>query len=315
MRGRTTCWGAGLIRFALTTLTLGLVIVNLGCFTLESDKSTAWIDEFWNFDGPTGMDVVSVEVAFLEQPLADPYLNTEVWQSLDEMSLSVEQRALLRENGLRVGLVGGIVPPELQTLLTCDGSNPNPRRFRLHAGVPAEIALNGPFEELRLDWQLKLGSARPTEEYLAHRAELLLRITPELIAEGKVRLNFVPVIRHGDRHLWRSPDEGGGLSLDGVQAERVLEEFRWQLDLRPNEYAAIGTEFQRTGTLGARALVVSEGGNLIQRLLVMRAAPISRRMPHPEPLLRDDSSDELSSEVPLALQAHYGTAPGVSSRR
>src|SRR5947199_266853 len=67
--------------------------------------------------GPAGADVVQIDVALVERPPGDRYVNGELWQLADEQGVTLERKAVLEENGFRVGQVGGLPPAGLQALL------------------------------------------------------------------------------------------------------------------------------------------------------------------------------------------------------
>src|SRR6266852_143518 len=86
-----------------------------GCI-LESPTTGLW-SRHHPFQGPCGSDVIQVDVAVLETPVADPILNQELWRLADEQGIAPEAQTVLDENGFRVGQIGGIAPKELQSLL------------------------------------------------------------------------------------------------------------------------------------------------------------------------------------------------------
>ena len=106
-----------------------------GCQTGSKTGSTNWMPRFNPFQGPTGPDVVYLEVALLERPLGDPYINEELWQSADERLIGSDQKALMEESGFRMGQVGGLMTPSgLMSLLTSKRYCVNPRGLQVRAG-------------------------------------------------------------------------------------------------------------------------------------------------------------------------------------
>src|SRR5688572_25631778 len=113
-----------------TALIYGLLAVCLaGCTRPEVVHTTAWLDRLRAGAGPTGPDVVQIDVALIERPAADAYLNSGLWQFVDEQVVVLERKAVLADNGFRVGQVGGITPAGLHDLLTSERSCANPRRL------------------------------------------------------------------------------------------------------------------------------------------------------------------------------------------
>src|SRR5262249_31000495 len=107
---------------------LGLLTALLaGCATGKVPHAVTWLDHLRPFQGPTGPDVVSMQVALIERPVGDPYLNHELWAGADEQAIPLERKVVLEDNGLRVGQIGGIAPAKLLALLTSEKSCINPR--------------------------------------------------------------------------------------------------------------------------------------------------------------------------------------------
>src|SRR5438105_15292900 len=109
------------------SLMLGLLTLWLvGCTTSQPLRSAAWLSRFRQLGGgPAGTDIVQLEVAVLERPLGDHYINQDLWDVADEQVVAVERKAALEDNGFRIGQVGGLVPAELPALLTSDRSDVN----------------------------------------------------------------------------------------------------------------------------------------------------------------------------------------------
>ena len=264
----------------------------------EGNKSREWLNSFWGFQGPQGDDVVSLEVAVIEQPLGDRFLDSDIWDEVDEQVLSGEDRSRLRKNGLRVGLVGGIVPARLQSLLTSQGSNPTPRHFRLRSGNPAEVPLAGSREELT--FELHPAEGEPEEVSLTS-GEVSVRLIPTIDKEG-VRVRCLPHARHGSPKLWRTPEEGGGLAFQGEQTDREFDGLAWEFRVKPGEYALIGTEYGQPGTFGNLTLITPGSASVSQRMIVIRASVPNRasnspRIAEPEPTP--------NPTAPLASQAKF----------
>src|SRR5262249_56216657 len=93
------------------------------------------------FQGRTGSDVVYVQSYLVERSPGDRYLNDELWRVADEQVVPMEQKAVLVDNGFRVGQIGGILPATLQDLLNSKTSCPNPRGRQLHAGNPVTLVI------------------------------------------------------------------------------------------------------------------------------------------------------------------------------
>src|SRR5208282_1114763 len=113
----------------------------LGCASGQESHSTSWLDRFRQGAVPRGPDVVHMEVALIERPLGDNYLNRDLWTAADEQVVPSESRAILEDNGFRVAQIGGITPADLQTLLTSKRSCANPQHLVMHAGKPTQLVI------------------------------------------------------------------------------------------------------------------------------------------------------------------------------
>src|SRR5690242_20061983 len=87
------------IRRPIPPMLGALVLLALaGCF-LEKPRQAALFEARPRFSGPTGDDVVHMDVAFIEKPLQDRYLNIGLWADADEQNIEPEKKAVLRDNG------------------------------------------------------------------------------------------------------------------------------------------------------------------------------------------------------------------------
>jgi hypothetical protein len=288
--------------FAL--LLAGLVF---GCTSGEALRSTAWLDRFRRNASPSGPDIVQMDVALVERPPGDAYLNRDLWAFADEQVVAVEGRALLEDNGFRVGQIGGITPAGLQTLLTSERSCASPHRLQMHAGNATPLGLGPP--ALACRFQVQQGSEHVPVTF--ERAQCMLEVVPALAADGRTRLHFVPVVQHGDAKLLPrpTPDHTGMLLQQARPTERYAD-FGWDVTLAPNEYVVIGARLDRPDTLGQACFLRSDEQPPVQRLLVIRTGQAT---------LPDDAQAPATAEnpagvwsPPLASQAAWSVVRGVS---
>ena len=99
-----------------------------GCFAGHTTRAASLFEPLRPLLGPTGTDAVQLDVALIERPTGDRFLNEELWDLADEQGVAFEKKAALDDNGIRVGLIGGMPPAGLQALLTSERSCANPRR-------------------------------------------------------------------------------------------------------------------------------------------------------------------------------------------
>lgn len=267
-----------------------------GCFTGQSERSLSRLGPA-GLGGPAGEDGVQIDVAVIERPLGDRYLNGELWQLADEQGVTLERKAVLEENGFRVGQVGGLLPAGLQGLLTSPRSCPDPHRLSVRAGNPTAVTLGPVWRACR--FEVRQGAAAAAVE-LAD-AQCLLEIVPTLTDDGRTTLRFTPHIRHGRPLMVPRPTQGpdGYRRWECVsrQAEEAYTLLSWELTVAPNEYVVVGTHLNKRNSL-AQCCFIDAG---VQRLLVLRTGRALPALPADEDFVR---------VPPIALQAAMCTARG-----
>jgi hypothetical protein len=273
----------------------------IGCFPSRSEQSPPSLAAPARFEGPTGDDIVQMDLAIVERPCGDHFLNHELWELADEQGVNLERKPILEQNGFRVCQIGGLPPAGLQRLLASRRSCPDPRLVRRHAGDPMPVLL-GPVWP-RCAFCLDLDHE---EEVALDNAQCLLEVVPALADEGRILLRFTPHVRHGRpimmRGSARAPDGTLDWSACVKQPEEAYPALSWELTVGPSEYVVVGTRLDRPNSLGHRCLV-GEGVPRMQRLLVLRAA----RAPSGPP-----SDEAIGRSPPLAAQAGWPSARGTA---
>jgi hypothetical protein len=235
-----------------------------------------------------------MDVAVIEQPPGDSFLNNELWSSLDEQAVDLDRKAALDDNGYRVGTVGGLLPGKLQALLFSDRSCPDPHRVTTRSGNSKNI----PIGNLMAECHFELREDGETKPVTLNSAQCCLLITPHRTPDGRIRIHFTPQIQHGQRALTVQPAEGEGWSIVGQRPTEKYAAISFEVTMSPQEYVLIGTRFDREHTLGHCTFVGTAHDKPVQRLLVIRA----RAQGDPEApewnWLRDPSKSP-----PLAYQA------------
>ncbi|HZY87052.1 MAG TPA: hypothetical protein VFE78_19610 [Gemmataceae bacterium] len=272
-----------------------------GCFTGQPERSLSRLGPA-PFGGPAGADVVQIDVAIVERPLGDRYLNGDLWQLADEQGVTLERKPVLEENGFRVGLVGGLLPAGLQGLLTAPRSCPDPHRLSVRAGNAAAVTLGSVWGPCR--FEVRHGAEAAAVE-LAD-AQCVLEVVPTLTDDGRTLLHFTPHVRHGQpRMVPRATQDPSGWrrwECSASQPEEAYAVLSWELTVAPNEYVVVGTLLGKPDTLGQRCFAGGEGAEGVQRLLVLRTG---RSPPSAAP-----ADEEFARSPPIALRAAWGTARG-----
>lgn len=270
-----------------------------GCTTSRQTLAPTWTTRFKPFRGPTGPDVVQMDVALIERSPADRYLNDELWSVADEHVIPLECKTLLEENGFRVGQLGGLVPARLQALVTSEKSCPDPRRLQVRAGSTTPLVV-GP-KVAQLHYQVRKGSEPAAIEM--EQAECTLCVVPSLTDDGRVKLQFTPQVRYGEAIVQPTPNaERTGFMLHEQRPAERYATLAWEVTLGPNEFLVVGGRADRPTTLGHVSFHRPEEATPVQRLLVISA----RRPLNAAP---GDAANErleqslMSKSPPLALQA------------
>jgi hypothetical protein len=274
-----------------------------GCASGKPVHSTSWLEKLRPYHLPAGPDIVQMDVALLERPLGDPFLNKEVWILADEQAIPLERKVTVEENGFRVGQIGGTTPAGLQAMLTSERSCVNPRRLYVHADRPTILSLGpgAPSCRFRID---KEGQTLPV---CLEQAECTLSVVASMAGDTATRLHFTPQVRHGETRL--APCAAADRSGWVLQEQRPTESYSaldWEVTLAPNQYLVVGARTDLPDSLGYQCFLRRDQS--LQRLLVIRA---SRASPGPAP--EADSQDEdppRKRALPLALQAAWTTARG-----
>lgn len=276
-----------------------------GCLGPQPAQRTGWLGRLRQFGGPQGADLVVMDVAVLERPAGDRYLNDALWPTIDEQSVDLERRAVLEDNGLRVGQFGGMLPAGLQSLLTTDRGDADRHRVWKHAGTGKLIALGG--IRPRSQFQL-LTDGQPTPVALEN-AQWQVQVVPTLLPDGRVKLTCTPQAEHGRRGLLSQAGEDS-FSLQGQRPAERYAALAWEVTLASQEYAVVGTRFDKPGTLGHACFVDADVAQPVQRLLVIRA---NRGSDAGGPAPGEPASVEAAAPgeaPPLALRAARTTVRG-----
>jgi|SRR5579875_340638 hypothetical protein len=257
--------------------------------------------------GVVGEDVVYLDVAVLERPYGDAFLNHEFWKEADEEvvhienepTVSLERKTALEKNGFRVGQIGNLLPSKLHDLLTSERSCQT-RRIQLHAGHATFLPCGPPWPQCHY----RLFRDDRVTALTFDKAQCELEVVPSLAGEGRICLRFTPRLKHGEMEAAFVPtrDANGVFRWDRQeqQAEEVYSWLGWTLTLVPNEYAVLGALVENGDTLGEQFFLTREEDHpILQRLLVLRATHV------PTPVRED-----LGRCPPIALRANLMTARG-----
>jgi hypothetical protein len=204
----------------------------------------------------------------IEQPLGDPYVNGGLWDSTAR-PLGHEQSALLARNGLRVGVLSGVLPDSFDRLVHSEATTISPTLRTVVPGQPKVVPVNGPLERCSY---LAVGELAADPELVeVTAAECGLAVTAVPADGGRVKLTCAFQVQHGDKRAWVAE------TADGTEFTRrdrkPLAEYprlTFEVTVEPDDYLLIGPTPDAADTLG-QAYFVTAGDLPRQRVLVIRA--------------------------------------------
>lgn len=287
-------------------LLLGLMTgVLAGCTAPEPPRTGSWQAGMSPFQAPSGADVVQMQVALLERRAGDAYLNEGLWALADEGAVPLDRKAVLEDNGFRIGQVAGMPPPELLALLTSDRSCVNPRQLRLHTGDAKELMLGPAQPSLRF----RVVQDGHADDVAVEQAQAMLVVVPGLAPDGSVRLHFTPQVQYGETRMTPCPAaDHSGITLQCQRASSRYPALGFEVTLAPNEYVVIGGRADRPGSLGCQAFLRSDETPAVQRLLVIRTG---RTVPEGADEL-PDGDEATQRPPPVAYHASRSAAGGTA---
>lgn len=230
-------------------------------------------------------DAMVLDVFFVPVKFDDPEANVVLWQELDEQHFLPEVRRELGEHGFRVGLTGGQIPISLSRLLDlkdkpAPGSGDSTLQFD---AVDSEVGVLRRHMPLRPGRRGEIHASRTYDKvpvlatdatgHLSGRdyrkAEGVLSVKAYPQSDGRVRLDLIPELHHGDvkqrfvgdRGMWR---------LEAGKARKPFDELAFSATLTPGHMLVIGNLSNRPGSLGHYFLTDDSSGDLQQRFLVLR---------------------------------------------
>lgn len=278
----------------------GCVLLSWSTNWLGGDEDDASTEPKSNVLGkiPTSRTAVAVEILFVERPINDPLLGSQLWDEVDQIgSLPPKERKALAEAGFRVGRVGANPPLALQTLLglsTDLGAREERRlvgrRVVLPSGAETEINTGVPHPRSTIRIPLLKGSETRTLDDVGGN----FRMTARQLQDGWARLEFLPEVHHG-RVTNRPVAVHGNWQVPIAQAVEKLYPQKFTLDLNVGEMAIITGEPEPKDSVGHHFFFAPEFSdtlahaelnpnadpipsvtpNGIQRLLIIRLADLS----------------------------------------
>src|SRR6185437_4021786 len=283
-----------------------------GCYSSQPERSTARLHAP-PLAGLVGDDVIFIDVAVIERPLGDSFVNRELWNETDEQiiradggeqAVSLERKTVLETNGFRVCQVSGQLPPAKLLALLLSPRSCQPHRLQLHAGNETTIPLGPLWPHCRCQLAHD-GQIVPVD---FPKGQCQLKVTPSLTDDGRIRLHFTPHIKHGElKTVFKPLQDAAGVLRWGrqeQQAEELYPWLSWTITVAPNDYVVLGTPLDKGETLGEQFFLSGAENPGNQYLLVLRTAHV--------PTPPNPAEARFGRSPPLALRVNMTAARGSS---
>ncbi len=244
-------------------LLCGLALTSAGCFLSAPMTKVGKMGDQTPALPAATEPTVTFDTRLVEQPLGDEYLTRGVWKDLTD-PLPHKLSALLRVNGVRVGVRSGSLPGELAKLAADDiALSPTLRRGKIDA--PKPLPINGPLPACQFAVVPTL--TNDPKAFSLERAECGLILSGTPTADGRVVVRCRWAVQHGEvRPRWTPTADGEFDRTEGRSAEG-FDPLNFEVTLAADEVLVVGTTAKPDGTLGG-AYFTHEGK---QRAAVVRA--------------------------------------------
>ncbi|SRR5581483_4495303 len=252
-----------------------------GCLFRGSEaRSTGW------FHGLTGGDSgLAIRTVLIDRPAGDPYLTRGLWASAGK-PVPHEQATLLAQNGLRVGVLTGLIPGEFEQLITSEQATVSPMHRTLQPNKPKVVPVNGPLD--RCSYRVLHDLAADPARVELTGAECGLSVTARPAEGGQVTLLCEPQVQHGEKQAWLKPTtDGTGFARRDAKPLETYPTLSFEVTLGPQDYLLVGPTEDPADTLGQALFYSLSEDRARQRVLVIRAlrgpdaAPVGKPDPTP----------------------------------
>jgi hypothetical protein len=236
-----------------------------GCLFHGADpRSTGWLRGLSG--GESGL---AVRTVLIDRPAGDSYLSRGLWDSAGK-PVRHELAVLLAQNGLRVGVLTGVIPGEFDRLVSSDQSTVDPTHRSLQPGKAKVVPLNGPLE--RVSYRVLHDLAATPSRVELVGAECGLAITAKPAEGNRVTLLCEPRVQYGDKQGWLQPTtDGSGFTRQERKPLEAYPTLSFEVTLGPQDYLIVGPADDAADTLGQVFFYNLSADRARQRVLVIRA--------------------------------------------
>jgi hypothetical protein len=248
-------------------------------------------------------ETVVLEVAFVHLTPDDHAVEAATWRQLDEQALPIELRLHLAGNGLRAGVAGSQLPPELRNLVerthkelatapagddvtTAEiASLSRNRRMQVRAGRRGKIVVSNLLSHISILSKDEQGQVQGSA---FDDAQCLFSLLAQPSGDGRTTLELTPEIEHGElRNRWVPVD--GALMNQVGKSRQVYDQLRMELPLSAGQTLVIGATVEPSG-LGQHFFTLKEPTPR-RTLLLVRVAQTQRD----DLFARPEEMEELTS--------------------
>lgn len=250
----------------------------------------------------------ALTVWILPRPLRDKVVNQAIWGVADEQSIAPETRRLLEANGIRMGVLTGGLPVDVEAALNAKPPNRiDPAEFNVPEGANTLVTLGEAQPEASLF--LNLDGRAFGRDY--KDAGGWFRVTATQDGPTGVALRFVPEIHHGPIRRQYDAVQNAAASMSAMQfmvkdgqQEDTLRELAASITLQPGQIAVIGCDPERRGSLGAFLFTHPEANSdrLSQQVLIVRASRSNLGVPGSGPTPRSVLDPVEAPDLPASAR-------------
>lgn len=241
-------------RLLLPTILAVVMAVTGGCRTtllLPVSTPAEGLDEPFagRTRGKPEPRTIPLELVFVRFADRDPAMTDDLWRLVDEQVLDDDVRRRLAANGLRAGVVSATLPPELAARFTAasdpvlDRDGPQSlvetpavvrRMMRMLPGRDNEVVAGSRLDEMVL---IECTDGR-VQGTTYHDATAIFTLKAWPAANGRVRVQVCPVIKHGPLERAWVGDEGV-FRLETGQKRQVLDHLSFETTIAPESMLVV----------------------------------------------------------------------------
>ena len=270
---RTLCFG-------LAALAIGALLA--GCQTVLEKPPEAGFEQLLR-PVTTSPDSVTLEIFHARIPLEEDDQADALWNQIDEQCFSADLRRRMVANGLRAGVVGGTLPPELAALLELRSEAPDETAERIITAGNAVPQVTRRVVQVnrREPTSIQASEVRPEAEVLFvdngrlhgrpfRQVEAIYSLAAEAVDGERVQVRLIPELDHGElRPRYAGSDQGIFLMTPSRDRE-VFDQLCMEVTLLPGEVLVLGCLPDDRASLGSVFHTVSVKGREERKLILVR---------------------------------------------